>query len=169
MGQGTNCRPFSPWERKCWWEVHSILHLSKQSLIFSSFSLRGYLTKYDCSSGMKIVFSTGQSFSQYQQLISIPLVESVRRIWRGSLPMPAIRSNYQSLQGLCISVYIIPWLFMDTNRFLDAIPTAELEPITETYVQADEVGSSYFSNRPQIPESWAGWYGHDLRWTLCIW
>lgn len=67
--------------------------------------------------------------------------------------MPAIRSNYQSLQGLCISVYIIPWLFMDTNRFLDAIPTAELEPITETYVQADEVGSSYFSNRPQIPES----------------
>jgi hypothetical protein len=25
--------------------------------------------------------------------------------------------------------------------FLDAVPTAELEPITETYVQADEVGT----------------------------
>lgn len=27
-------------------------------------------------------------------------------------------------------------------RFLDAVPTAELEPITETYVQADEAGHS---------------------------
>lgn len=27
-------------------------------------------------------------------------------------------------------------------RFLDAVPTAELEPITETYVQADEASAS---------------------------
>ena len=26
-----------------------------------------------------------------------------------------------------------------SSRFLEAVPTAELEPITETYVQADEV------------------------------
>lgn len=28
------------------------------------------------------------------------------------------------------------------TRFLDAVPTAELEPITETYVQADEASAN---------------------------
>lgn len=28
------------------------------------------------------------------------------------------------------------------TRFLTAVPTAELEPITENYVQADEVGTA---------------------------
>lgn len=32
--------------------------------------------------------------------------------------------------------------------FLDAVPTAELEPITETYVQADEVRCSRLSFPP---------------------
>ena len=29
--------------------------------------------------------------------------------------------------------------FADARSFLEAVPTAELEPITETYVQSDEV------------------------------
>ena len=29
-----------------------------------------------------------------------------------------------------------------SGRFIEAVPTAELEPITETYVQSDEVSDS---------------------------
>jgi NH3-dependent NAD+ synthetase len=41
------------------------------------------------------------------------------------------------------TLYFTPDAF--SSRFLDATPTAELEPITENYVQADEadMGMSY--------------------------
>lgn len=38
-------------------------------------------------------------------------------------------------------IYVPPRLLLTYHRFLTAVPTAELEPITETYVQSDEVFS----------------------------
>ncbi|KAF7370681.1 Glutamine-dependent NAD(+) synthetase [Mycena sanguinolenta] len=66
-------------------------------------SLRGYLTKYDCSSGNKTDL---KKFIAYAE---------------GSFDLPILAS------------------------FLNAVPTAELEPITDTYVQADEadMGMTY--------------------------
>lgn len=34
---------------------------------------------------------------------------------------------------------VLYWVLKQTRRFLTAVPTAELEPFTETYIQADEV------------------------------
>ena len=51
--------------------------------------------------------------------------------------MLGMHLTYQYCRGKQKVQY--PW--EDTDglfRFLDAVPTAELEPITETYVQADE-------------------------------
>ncbi|KAF9244658.1 hypothetical protein BU15DRAFT_41723 [Melanogaster broomeanus] len=67
-------------------------------------SLRGYLTKYDCSSA-DINPIGGISKTDLKKFIAYA---------EGAFDMPILRS------------------------FLDAIPTAELEPISETYVQADE-------------------------------
>lgn len=56
--------------------------------------------------------------------------------------------------------------------FLDAVPTAELEPITETYVQADEVNEppKYIFFFPILtPEHClAGRHGNDIRRAFCI-
>jgi NAD+ synthase (glutamine-hydrolysing) len=38
-------------------------------------------------------------------------------------------------------------LKLNHNSFLNAVPTAELEPITETYVQSDEVGQHHNGTR----------------------
>ncbi|KAK3935587.1 putative glutamine dependent NAD+ synthetase [Diplogelasinospora grovesii] len=74
-------------------------------------SLRGYLTKYDCSSA------------------DINPIGSIDK------------SDLKRLIKWAETEYGIPCL----QDFLDAIPTAELEPITETYVQSDEadMGMTY--------------------------
>lgn len=73
--------------------------------------LRGYLTKYDCSSA-DINPIGGISKTDLKQFISWASVKF-------SLPI--------------------------LHKFLEATPTAELEPITEDYVQSDEIdmGMSY--------------------------
>ncbi|KAF5331469.1 hypothetical protein D9758_015504 [Tetrapyrgos nigripes] len=74
-------------------------------------SLRGYLTKYDCSSA-DINPIGGISKTDLKKFIAYA---------ETSFDLPILRS------------------------FLDAVPTAELEPITENYVQADEadMGMTY--------------------------
>ncbi|KAF8967658.1 hypothetical protein BDZ97DRAFT_1903242 [Flammula alnicola] len=74
-------------------------------------SLRGYLTKYDCSSA-DINPIGGISKTDLKKFIAYA---------EGAFDLPILRS------------------------FLDAVPTAELEPITETYVQSDEadMGMTY--------------------------
>ncbi|KAH9967593.1 glutamine-dependent NAD synthetase with GAT domain-containing protein [Russula dissimulans] len=74
-------------------------------------SLRGYLTKYDCSSA-DVNPIGGISKTDLKRFI----------VWA--------QENFQ-----------LPIL----SRFLSAVPTAELEPFTETYVQADEadMGMTY--------------------------
>ncbi|KAI6024088.1 hypothetical protein BKA83DRAFT_4267572 [Pisolithus microcarpus] len=74
-------------------------------------SLRGYLTKYDCSSA-DINPIGGISKTDLKKFIAYA---------QDAFDLPILRS------------------------FLDAIPTAELEPISETYVQADEadMGMTY--------------------------
>ncbi|SJL03478.1 related to QNS1-Glutamine-dependent NAD Synthetase [Armillaria ostoyae] len=74
-------------------------------------SLRGYLTKYDCSSA-DINPIGGISKTDLKKFIAYA---------QDSFDMPILA------------------------KFLDAVPTAELEPITENYVQADEadMGMTY--------------------------
>ncbi|KAH7105940.1 glutamine-dependent NAD(+) synthetase with GAT domain-containing protein [Auriculariales sp. MPI-PUGE-AT-0066] len=74
-------------------------------------SLRGYLTKYDCSS------------ADINPIGGISKTDLKKFIAHG-------RDHFQ-----------LPVL----TKFLDAVPTAELEPITETYVQSDEadMGMTY--------------------------
>lgn len=74
-------------------------------------SLRGYLTKYDCSSA-DINPIGGISKTDLKKFIAYA---------QGSFDLPILES------------------------FLTAVPTAELEPITETYVQSDEadMGMTY--------------------------
>ncbi|KAG1780851.1 hypothetical protein EV702DRAFT_682831 [Suillus placidus] len=74
-------------------------------------SLRGYLTKYDCSSA-DINPIGGISKTDLKKFIAYA---------RDAFELPIL------------------------NEFLSAIPTAELEPISETYVQADEadMGMTY--------------------------
>ncbi|KAI0060744.1 glutamine-dependent NAD synthetase with GAT domain-containing protein [Artomyces pyxidatus] len=74
-------------------------------------SLRGYLTKYDCSSA-DVNPIGGISKTDLKRFIAYA---------RDQFNLPILGS------------------------FLDAVPTAELEPITETYVQADEadMGMTY--------------------------
>ncbi|KAI0072649.1 glutamine-dependent NAD(+) synthetase with GAT domain-containing protein [Panus rudis PR-1116 ss-1] len=74
-------------------------------------SLRGYLTKYDCSSA-------------------------------DINPIGAIsKTDLKKFIAYAKDAFELPVL----TKFLDAVPTAELEPITETYVQADEadMGMTY--------------------------
>ncbi|KAA1469135.1 glutamine-dependent NAD synthetase with GAT domain-containing protein [Dentipellis sp. KUC8613] len=74
-------------------------------------SLRGYLTKYDCSSA-------------------------------DLNPIGAIsKTDLKKYIAYARDAFDLPVL----ESFLDAVPTAELEPITETYVQADEadMGMTY--------------------------
>lgn len=74
-------------------------------------SLRGYLTKYDCSSA-------------------------------DLNPIGAIsKTDLRGFIGFAQQDYNMPML----GEFLDAPPTAELEPITETYTQTDEadMGMTY--------------------------
>jgi len=74
-------------------------------------SLRGYLTKYDCSSA-DVNPIGGISKADLKRFIA----------WaQGKFQLPIL------------------------SRFLTAVPTAELEPLTETYVQADEadMGMTY--------------------------
>ena len=90
-------------------------------------SLRGYLTKYDCSSA-DINPIGGISKTDLKKFIAFAEVEF-------NLP---ILAEYFLLYILVARMTLMPCL-----SFLDAVPTAELEPITETYVQSDEA-SHYF-------------------------
>ncbi|KAI4177395.1 MAG: hypothetical protein LQ343_000375 [Gyalolechia ehrenbergii] len=77
-------------------------------------SLRGYLTKYDCSSA------------------DINRIEAI-----GSID----KSDLKRFIAWAEKNFNLPCL----HDFLTAVPTAELEPITETYVQSDEadMGMTY--------------------------
>ncbi|EGG06751.1 uncharacterized protein MELLADRAFT_116454 [Melampsora larici-populina 98AG31] len=68
-------------------------------------SLRGYMTKYDCSSA------------------DINPIGGISK------------TDLKRFIGFAEKKFELPIL----NQFLDAVPTAELEPITENYVQSDEV------------------------------
>jgi len=74
-------------------------------------SLRGYLTKYDCSSA------------------DINPIGGISK------------TDLKSFIGWAMKAFNLPIL----EQFLTAVPTAELEPISEDYVQSDEVdmGMSY--------------------------
>jgi NAD+ synthase (glutamine-hydrolysing) len=86
--------------------------------------LRGYLTKYDCSRSNIAHFPkkarrqlTGTSSADVNPIGSISKTDLKRFIkWAGKeFKLPILK------------------------EFLDATPTAELEPITKEYVQSDEV------------------------------
>ena len=54
--------------------------------------------------------------------------------------------------------------------FLTAVPTAELEPITETYVQADEARISVpLKKKPLYFISLVGGHGNDIRRIVSFW
>jgi len=74
-------------------------------------SLRGYFTKYDCSSA------------------DINPIEAISK------------TDLKKFIAYARDAFDLPVL----DEFLDAVPTAELEPITESYVQADEadMGMTY--------------------------
>jgi hypothetical protein len=50
--------------------------------------------------------------------------------------MPSIYPSWRGMHDFHIG---LTWKQTPRESFLDAVPTAELEPITATYVQADEV------------------------------
>ncbi|KAJ2979543.1 hypothetical protein NUW54_g11127 [Trametes sanguinea] len=93
-------------------------------------SLRGYFTKYDCSSAdvnpIGAISKTDlKKFIAYaRDAFDLPILTEYACFW----------SNVMSLR-----------LTAEFSSFLEAVPTAELEPITETYVQADEadMGMTY--------------------------
>lgn len=95
----------TPWVRGSW---GGLLVLGSANV---DESLRGYLTKYDCSSA-DINPIGGISKTDLKAFIAYA---------QGAFDLPILES------------------------FLTAVPTAELEPITETYVQADEadMGMTY--------------------------
>lgn len=95
----------TPWVRGSW---GGLLVLGSTNV---DESLRGYLTKYDCSSA-DINPIGGISKTDLKSFIAYA---------RDAFELPILRS------------------------FLTAVPTAELEPITESYVQADEadMGMTY--------------------------
>lgn len=57
----------------------------------------------------------------------------------------------------------------DNHSFLDAVPTAELEPISETYVQSDEVRPTFLASFCLIHDELPGGHGHDLRRAISFW
>jgi len=92
------------------------------SLIVSC-RLRGYYTKYDCSSA-DINPIGGISKTDLKRFIA----------WAETkFDLPVLKE--------CVSARRTDQhpLNSDVNRFLDATPTAELEPTTDDYVQSDEV------------------------------
>ena len=84
-------------------------------------SLRGYLTKYDCSSA-DVNPIGGISKTDLKRFIAYA---------EDAFDLPILAEFVLSF-SLSVFALITPY------RFLDAVPTAELEPITEDYVQADE-------------------------------
>jgi NAD+ synthase (glutamine-hydrolysing) len=94
-------------------------------------SLRGYMTKYDCSSA-DINPIGGISKTDLKRFI---------RFAEKKFELPILNqlSNYDHDFWRDRSLYHEFMLGFGFDRFLDAVPTAELEPITENYVQSDEV------------------------------
>ena len=59
-----------------------------------------------------------------------------------------------------VSFYsVVVFVLMSLHSFLSAVPTAELEPITENYVQSDEVGGGFW------PHSFLTWKMSRLTWA----
>lgn len=94
------------------------------------YSLRGYLTKYDCSSA-DINPIGGVSKADLRRFIvyasahyGLPALERYTRVMG--------HVSYNDVTTWCVSIHAAP-------------PTAELEPITEGYTQTDEqdMGMSY--------------------------
>lgn len=81
-------------------------------------SLRGYLTKYDCSSA-DINPIGSISKTDLKRFIAWAEVE---------LNLPVLREFVDRADRARLTA----------RRFIEAVPTAELEPITADYVQADE-------------------------------
>ncbi|KAG9053145.1 glutamine-dependent NAD(+) synthetase [Serendipita sp. 407] len=98
-------------------------------------SLRGYLTKYDCSSG---------TFSFFErEIYPDPELTTPSRVTVADInPIGGIsKTDLKKFIAYAQTQFELPIL----EKFLTATPTAELEPITETYVQADEadMGMTY--------------------------
>jgi NAD+ synthase (glutamine-hydrolysing) len=87
--------------------------------LFLQDRLRGYFTKYDCSSADLNPIGS----------ISKRDLNSFIAFYSEKFQFPALRS------------YVIH--FNLHLRLVDAVPTAELEPITDTYVQSDERDMSF--------------------------
>ena len=85
------------------------------------FSLRGYFTKYDCSSA-DINPIGGISKTDLKKFIAYA---------DRAFKLPVLK-RYGVVEYFRTRLTALA-------SFLDAVPTAELEPITETYVQSDEV------------------------------
>ena len=65
----------------------------------------------------------------------------------GSFDLPILNRSGRLSRFSRLEIWLNALLtpFLPLRSFLDATPTAELEPITENYVQADEVGRSSLS------------------------
>ncbi|KAL0567643.1 glutamine-dependent NAD(+) synthetase [Marasmius crinis-equi] len=93
-------------------------------------SLRGYLTKYDCSSGNVL------------RLLRVTAIQLTPKSEADINPIGGIsKTDLKKFIAYARDSFDLPIL----TNFLDAVPTAELEPITETYVQSDEadMGMTY--------------------------
>ena len=110
MGQRAKWGPSS--SRKCQRRRKVSLYFSLVHKANAVNSLRGYLTKYDCSSGTNSVLSVIWLELSILQRISTPLVGSVRQILRNSSHMRRVHSTSPFCEGACFhlvcNVAIIP-------------------------------------------------------------
>jgi NAD+ synthase (glutamine-hydrolysing) len=105
-------------------------------------ALRGYFTKYDCSSSDIAPIGTNASSL---------VVNAI-----GGISKTDLRGFLQHARD----AFDMPVL----DKFLNATPTAELEPITADYVQSDEACSPYLTLTSDNP----GRHGNDVHRTQCI-
>ena len=105
-------------------------------------ALRGYFTKYDCSSSDIAPIGT-HTPSHAAKMI-------------GGISKTDLRGFLQHARD-AFEMSVL-------DKFLNATPTAELEPITADYVQSDEVHSpsKHISDNP-------GRHGNDVHRAQCVW
>ncbi|KAI9858054.1 MAG: glutamine-dependent NAD(+) synthetase [Trichoglossum hirsutum] len=106
-------------------------------------SLRGYLTKYDCSSadinpigGVSLKFP-----EQKPPKRDVPTACYSQDVWLKSKVIIS-KNDLKKFILWSSTSFSLPVL----NDFIDAPPTAELEPITDTYTQSDEADMGMSSN-----------------------
>ena len=109
-------------------------------------SLRGYLTKYDCSSGIFGFWCSTLQLTEFDYLADVNPIGAISKTDLKKFIAYAQDKFELPILAEYVSDLLHNFFFTkDIFRFLDAVPTAELEPITETYVQADEadMGMTY--------------------------